>query len=288
MAKQKLDKETRKALLDARKLIQDVAKMDGNEAQTRARIERIFETIMGYHVFDHITREYAVHGVGDTEHCDFAIQLDRKETSKPDLLVEIKRVNIDLKQKHLKQAASYAINLGCEWVLLTNGKEWKLYHISFSQPPQTKLIDYWNIIDDDPIPLAYKFDLIGYKNIKRGGLSRLWEKSNVLTAQNILRAILSEESIVLIRRKLKKATDVTVSPEELIGAIRYLLNEAAIAEMEKIKISLPVKKQRKKKIIPASSKDKEEPIAQPVENEKTIEQPTEYEELKLATPPSEN
>ena len=30
MAKQKLDKETRKALLDARKLIQDVAKMDGN------------------------------------------------------------------------------------------------------------------------------------------------------------------------------------------------------------------------------------------------------------------
>jgi len=288
MAKQKLDKETRKAILDARKLIQDVAKMDGNEAQTRARIERIFETIMGYHVFDHITREYAVHGVGDTEHCDFAIQLDRKETSKPDLLVEIKRVNIDIAPKHLKQAASYAINLGCEWVLLTNGKEWKLYHVSFIQPPQTKLVVSWNLIDDDPIPLADKFDLISYKNIKRGGLPRLWEKSNVLTAQNILKAILSEESIVLIRRKLKKATDVTVSPEELIGAIRYLLNEAAIAEMEKIKISLPVKKQRKKKIIPASSKDKEEPIAKPVENEKTIEQPTEYEELKLATPPSEN
>ena len=68
-------------------------------------------------------------------------------------------------------------------------------------------------------------------------------------------AILSEESLVLIRRTLKKATDVMVSPEELIGAIRYLLNEAAIAEMEKIKISLPVKKQQKKKIIPAISKD---------------------------------
>jgi DNA-binding NarL/FixJ family response regulator len=82
-----LDKETRKALLDARKLIQDVAKTDGNEAQTSRRIERIFETVMGYRTFDHITKEYAVHGVGDTEHCDFAIQLDRKETSKPDLLI---------------------------------------------------------------------------------------------------------------------------------------------------------------------------------------------------------
>ena len=255
MAKQKLDKETRKAILDARKWIQDVAKMDGNEAQTRARIERMFETIMGYHAFEHITREYAVHGVGDTDHCDFAIQLNLKETSKPDLLVEIKRVNIDLSLKHLKQAASYAINLGCEWVLLTNGKEWKLYHISFNQPPQTKLIDSWNLIDDSPISLADKFGLIGYQNIKKDGLSRLWEKSNVLTAQNILKAILSEESVVLIRRKLNKVSDVTVSPEELIGAIRYLLNEAAIAEMEKIKISLPVKKQRKKKIIPASRTD---------------------------------
>jgi len=270
MVKQKLDRETRRALLDARKLIQEVAGVDGNEAQTRARIERIFETIMGYHTFNHITREYAIHGVGDTDHCDFAIQLERKETSKPDLLVEIKRVNINLTPKHLKQAASYAINLGCEWALLTNGKEWKLYHISFSQPPQTKLVGSWNLIDDDPMSLADKFDLICYKSIKRGGLSRLWEKSNVLTAQNILKAILSEESIVLIRRKLKKATDVTVSPEELIGAIRYLLNEAAIAEMEKIKISLPVKKQRKKKTIPDSRKEEEGPPVQPVDSDKTV------------------
>lgn len=265
MARQKLDKETRKALQDARKLMQEVAKIDGNEAQTRRRVERIFETLMGYHTFKHITREYAIHGVGNTEHCDFAIQLDHGESSKPAMLVELKRVNIDLTQTHLKQAASYAINLGCEWVLLTNGKEWKLYHISFTQPPQTKLIDSWNLIDNDPIILAEKFDLIGYKNVKRGGLAQLWEISNVLTSQNILKAILSEESIVLIRKRLKKMTYFTVSPEELIGAVRHLLNEAAIAEMEKIKISLPEKKQRKKKTIPKSSKEKEEPTIEPVE-----------------------
>jgi len=263
MAKQKLDKETRKALLDARKMIEEVAKLDGNEAETRRRIERIFGALMGYDTLKHISREYAIHGVGDTEHCDFAIQLDREESSKPAMLVEIKRVNIDLAPKHLKQAASYAINIGCEWVLLTNSKEWKLYHISFGKPPQPKLIDSWNLINDDLAMLAGKFNLIGYKNIRRGGLAQLWEKSNVLTAHNILEVILSGESTTLIRRGLKKATDVTVSPEEIVGAVRHLLNEAALAEMGKIKISLPGKKQRKRTTISKSSKEKEELAAQP-------------------------
>jgi len=108
--------------------------------------------------------------------------------------------------------------------------------------------------------LAKKFELVNYKNIKKGRLARLWEKSNVLTAQNLLKVILSEESIRLIRRELRKATDVTVSPEEIVGAIRQLLNEAAVAEMEKIKISLPAKKQRSRRTTTSkSTKAKDEP-----------------------------
>ncbi len=258
MAKQKLDKETKKALLNARNKIETLAKLDGNETETRKHVNHIFGTVLGYDIFNHISSEYAISSAGDTLHCDIAVQLDRKESSKPDLLVELKRVNIDLTSKHLRQAASYAIDIGCEWVLLTNGKEWKLYHISFGKPPQTKLIDSWNLLTGAPVILAEKFNLIGYKNIKRGGLARLWEKSNVLTPQNILKIILSEQSIRLIRHDLKKATDITVSPEEIVGAVRHLLNEAAVAEMEKVKISLPAKKQGKRKSISKSSKENEE------------------------------
>jgi len=265
MARQKLDKEVRKAILNARKMVEEIAKADGNEAETRRRVERIFESLMGYDVLKHVTREHAVHGVGDTEHCDFAIQLDNKESSVPTILVELKRVNIDIMPKHLKQVTSYAINMGCEWSLLTNGQDWKLYHISFTQPPQIKLVEYWNLINDDPVILAEKFALISYKNIKRDGLVRLWEKRNVLTARNMLKAIISEESIKIIRRSLKKATDVTVSPEEIVGAVRRMLNESALGEIEKIKISLPDKKQQKRKSIPKSSKEQQEPTGQPVE-----------------------
>jgi len=257
MVKQKLDKEVRKNILKARKWIEDIAQKDANEAETRTRIHDICGILMGYDRFEHITHEYEVPGAGETVHCDLAIQIDHKESSKPDFLVEIKRVNIDLALKHIGQAARYAIDIGCEWVLLTNSRDWKLYHISFGKPPQTKLVESWNIINDDPVILAEKFAIIGYKNIKRSGLARLWEKSNVLTPQNILKIILSEQSIISIRRELKKATEVTVSPEELVGAIRHMLNEAAVGEMEKIKISLPEKKQRKRKTISKSSKEQE-------------------------------
>ncbi len=246
MVKQKIDKETKKAILDARKLIEELARMDGNEMETRTRVRHIFGTLMGYDTFKHITAEYAIHTAGETVHCDLAIQLDREEATTPDFLIEIKKVGIDLSSKTIRQASSYAIDVGCEWVLLTNSKEWRLYHISFVKPPQTKLIASWNIISDTPTVLAEKFGLISYKNIKKGSLAKLWEKSNVLSKHNILEAILSEESIVLVRRRLKKSTDVTVTPEEIVGAVRQLLNEASVAEMERIKISLPEKKQTKK------------------------------------------
>ncbi len=257
MPKQTIDRETRKAISEARRMIEDIIKEDSNEAETRRRIERIFgSSLMGYKVLRHISREHAVHGVGDTEYCDFAIQLTGDKSATPEMFVEIKRVGINLAPKHLKQAASYAINAGCEWVLLTNGKEWKLYHISFAQPPETKLIDSWDIIDNTPVTLAKKFNLISYKNIKKGGLKRLWEKSNVLTPYNILKLLLSEASIKSLQRGLKRTTGVVVSPEDVVGATRRLLNESALTEMNKIKISLPEKKQpRKTKAPKAKSKD---------------------------------
>jgi predicted type IV restriction endonuclease len=245
MVKQKLDPEVRKNILKAQRWIEDIAKKDANENETRTRIYDIFGMLMGYDRYEHITQEYAIQTAGETTHCDLAIQINQKESSKPDLLIEIKKVNIDLASRHIRQAASYAIDIGCEWVLLTNSKDWKLYHISFEKPPQTILVDSWNIINDTPSVLADKFGIICYKNIKRNGLSHLWEKSNVLTPQNILKIILTEHSLTSIRRELKKTTGVTVTPEELVGAIRRMLNEAAVGEMEKIKISLPDKKPKK-------------------------------------------
>jgi hypothetical protein len=273
MAKQKLDAQVRKNILKARKWIEDIAKKDANEAETRTRIHDICGMLMGYDRFEHITMEYEVPGAGETIHCDLAIQIDREETSKPDFLIEVKRVNMDLAPKHIGQAASYAINIGCEWVLLTNSRDWRLYHVSFSKPPQTTLVESWNLINDTPPTLAEKFALICYKNIKRSGLARLWDKTNVLTPQNLLKIILSEQSLKSIRRELKKANEeVLVPPEDIVGAIRNMLNETAVGEMEKVRISLPAKKQRRAASSKRSEEEEEEKQEQEAEiNKENIE-----------------
>ncbi|MDD2665687.1 MAG: type I restriction enzyme HsdR N-terminal domain-containing protein [Methanocellales archaeon] len=246
MPKPSLDKATKKAILYARSLVEAIAKADSNEAETRKRIDHILENLMGYDTFKHITQEYAIHGTGDAVHCDIAIQLGHEETSKPDVLIEVKRVNIDLSTKHIRQAASYAIDIGCEWILLTNSKEWKLYHITFGQPPQTKLIESWDLLNDNLMVLAQKFEIVSYKNLKKQGLDKLWQKRNVLTALNLLKTVLSEESIRRFQRGIKKDTGISVSPEDIVGAFRHLLNEAALIEMDKTKICLPAKRRQVK------------------------------------------
>jgi hypothetical protein len=259
MAKPKLDKETRSAVKEAQKLIEEIAKADGNEAETSRRIERIFASLMGYDVFKHITREQCVAGTGGTDYCDFAIVLEDGDADKPVIMVEIKAVNVDLGPKHLRQISSYAINKGTEWVILTNGRQWHLYHVSFGQPPQLKLMESWDLLSDDPGSLADKFLIVSYKNVRKGGLDEMWMRANVLTPQNLVGTLVSEGSIKLIRREIRKATGVLVSPDEIIGAIRRILNEAALAEMGAVKISLPERKRRQRV---AGIKDGEEnPLA---------------------------
>lgn len=245
-----LDKETKRAILDARSMIQAAEKADCNEAETRRRIERMFEMLMGYDAFRHLSRERAVRGAGETEHVDFAIQLEEGDKAKPEIMIEIKRVCIDLAPKHLKQVSSYAINAGCEWILLTNSKDWRLYHVSFGQPPITKLIHTWNIIADDVAILAQRFELISYKNVKKGGLEDLWQKTNVLHPRNLLQAILSEPSLNALRRELKRDSGVLLSPEEIVSGIRRLLNETALTELENVRMSIlqPKRQPRKRKL----------------------------------------
>ena len=242
-----IDKETRKNINEARRIVQSADKADCNEAETRRRIERIFESLMGYDVFKHLSRERAVRGAGETEHVDFAIQLEEGDKAKPEIMVEIKRVSVDLAPKHLRQVSSYAINAGCEWILLTNSKDWRLYHVSFGQPPITKLIHSWNILTDDISKIARRFEVINYKNVKKHGLDELWEKTNVLHPRNLLQAILSVSSLKSIRKEIRKDSGVSLSPEDIMSGIRRLLNETALTEMENVRISLPERKPRKNK-----------------------------------------
>jgi len=238
MAKQRVSPEVRKEIRRARRLIDDVVKSDGNEAETRRRVERIFEDVMGYDM-KNLSREHAVKGAGETEHVDFAIQLDESPDAQPFAMVELKRVNVDLAPKHLKQVSSYAINAGCEWVLLTNGREWRIYHVEFGQPPITKMVEQWNLMKDDVAVLAQKFEMLSLKSLKRGSLGALWRKTKVLAPESILSALLSPDGLRVARRVLRKNTDVLVDYDDLVEGFKRLLNEAAAKVLDDMRLPIP-------------------------------------------------
>jgi hypothetical protein len=244
-----VNKEIKREIHDARRMIESLMKADSNEATTRQGAERVLENVMGYDVFKHLSRERAVHGAGETEHVDFSIQLEPGPDVKPVIMVELKRVGIDLALKHLKQVTSYAIDSGCEWVLLTNARDWRLYHVEFGQPPETKLVDQWNLLTDDIRVLAAKFDMLSYKKVKKGSLKKLWKKATVLSPNGILSALVSRDCLRSLRRILRKNTDVMVAPEDLVNGIRKLLNENAAVEFSKIDMDFYSKRRKTQKTV---------------------------------------
>lgn len=255
------EKEKRRAIRDARLIIQQAEKGDVNEAETRRRIERIFENVMGFDPFVHLSRERAVRGAGETEHVDFAVHLESGEDARPAIMVEIKRVVVDLARKHLKQITSYAIDAGCEWALLTNGREWRLYHVVFGQPPETREVRSWNLLTDDVADLVEDFELISFRSLKRGSLDELWQKTSVLLPRNVLEAIVCADTLGSIRRELRRKSGVPLQPEDVLKGIRRLLNESAAAELEDVAISLPKKRSRRRAprdTSPAEAADAEE------------------------------
>jgi len=246
MPKLSISKEQRKAIRDARRMVDRGMKMDGNEAETRRRVERIFERVMGYKVLMHLSRERAVKGGGATEHVDFAIQLERGPDARPLVVVELKRFGIDLSRKHLKQVTSYAIDAGCEWILLTNGREWKVYHVEFGQPPKVEILDTWNLMEDDIGELALKFDMISYRSIKRDGLNKIWRRAKVLAPGSLLATIVAEDTLKTIRRNLRKNTGILVNNEEVYAGVSKLLNEAAVVAMSSLKMPKPARRRKKR------------------------------------------
>ena len=267
MARKTIDKETRRVILDSRRMIEKLMKADGNEAETRRRVERIFETVMGYNAFEHLSRERAVKGSGETEHVDFAIQLEAGSDAEPIIMVELKRVGVDLARKHLKQVTSYAIDSGCEWVLLTNSREWRLYHVEFGQPPTTQLIDQWNVLTDDLAQVAPKFQSISYKSIKKGSLKALWQKATVLSPDSLLTALVSQDSMNVLRRVLRKNTGVMIAHRDLVRGFAKLLNENAAMELSKIPAEFPEQKKRTRRAPKVKPDDPSEPTeAEPAQS----------------------
>ena len=108
------------------KPLQDLVARDANEGDTRLLVTDFLEHALGYDKYEELTTEYGVKG----EFADYGIRIEKQLVA----FVEVKRVATKLAARHLRQIEMYAVNEGVEWMILTNGIDWRAYHLTGGLP----------------------------------------------------------------------------------------------------------------------------------------------------------
>jgi len=220
---------------------------DINESDTVLIVTDMLADIFGYDKYSEITSEHEIRST----FCDLAIIVENDLR----FVIEVKAIGLDLKDSHVKQAVDYAANKGVDWALLTNGVNWKVFHITFSKPIGQEMVLDINMLDLNPRDSA---DIESLFLLAREGLNKsvLAEYHTQLEATNrfILGALLLSEPVLkVIRRELKKLSpDVKIDIEEIKQTLvqDVLKRDVAVGEVAddaRKKVKKAVKKQKRAK-----------------------------------------
>ncbi len=197
------------------KVLQVARDRDVNESDTVSVLNDILANVFGYDKYLEVTSEFEIR----SSYCDLAIKVD----DKVQFLVEAKAIGIELKDTHMRQAINYGANHGIQWVVLTNGIEWRINRIRFEQP-----INYDLVCKFDFCALKPKNEkdqdclfLLSKEGLSRGAREDFYEKVQSVNRHVIGSLILSEPVLKVLRRELKKMSDgVKVDLSEVEQIIR--------------------------------------------------------------------
>lgn len=189
-----------------------------DESATRIMTNNFLTEILGYQELEEIKTEYRI----KSEYADYVIQLKRKKH----FVVEVKSIELDLNDKHLRQSLSYAANEGIDWILLLNGRQIQLYRVNFGKPVTTTLIyklDLMNIDDFKKAPSLLWY--LSKKAVERGELETFWKKTNALSPVNLAKLLYSEEIVKRLRNDLKEQTGIYFQIENVADSLREIIAE---------------------------------------------------------------
>ena len=207
----------RAAIKKFSKPLADLVARDANEGDTRLLVTDMLCDGFGFDKYAELTTEYRVKG----EFADYGIRLDK------DLIafLEVKRVATKLAAKHLRQVETYAVNEGVEWVILTSGVVWQVYHITGGLPIVVDLALEVDLLGEDT--LAQKANQLYYltkESLKRRQIDALWQAKRATSPKSLASVLCSDNVVTAIRKELRRTTGQSVTDDEVVR----LLNETVL------------------------------------------------------------
>jgi predicted type IV restriction endonuclease len=201
-----------------------------NESETVARLRDFFEDVLGYDGVKDISGELEMKG----KYVDLCLKIDGDIC----MLVEAKAAAIQLRVRQIDQAKFYAAENGFRWVLLTNGVDWNLYHVTFDEDEGIEYDPAFEVSLANPEldGAVESLALLHKRTIAKGGLDRFWERKTALCAGSIGKAIFHESVLRVLRREIRRLCDVLIDPEDLAVAVHNMFSQEARDEMGPLRI----------------------------------------------------
>lgn len=187
-----------------------------NEADTRQRITKVLEEVLGYDPMAEISSETQI----KDKYVDTAVKIDGTIR----LLVEAKSAATVLRDRHIEQAQHYAAEGNIPWVVLTNGIVWSLYRLSFEKGIEYTRAFTIDLSTDLLEKACEHLGLLHRQSIKRGNLEKYWEHRVALSPESVGRALFTEETLKLIRREIRRREGIVIDEEDLAQAIHNMMS----------------------------------------------------------------
>lgn len=190
--------------------------MDVNESATRIMVNYFLTEVLQYEELEDIKTEYAIRG----EYADYVIQLKRKKH----FVVEVKSIELDLNERHLRQSLAYAANEGIDWILLFNGRQIQLYRVIFAKPITVHQVFNLDLRDLTIMKKASEHIVNLMKNsIIKNDLETYWKRFDALTPESLIKTIYTNDVINAVRLKVKKQSGINFDNQEVLDAVHQLV-----------------------------------------------------------------
>jgi hypothetical protein len=110
----------------------------------------------------------------------------------------------------------YAVNEGVEWIILTNGAEWRAYHLSAGLPMEIDLALEVNLVGDEPLgQKAGQLFYLSRESFKRRKIDEVWKARRATAPKSLTSVLLSPTVTDAIRKELRRTTGQKVETADI-------------------------------------------------------------------------
>lgn len=223
--------------------------------------------VLGYDKYSEVTSEHAIRGT----YCDLAVKMD----GNLEWLLEVKAIGLELKEHHVKQAIDYAANQGVDYVILTNGVNWRVYKVTFAKPIDQELVfelDFCGLSHKNQKDLELLY-LISREGWGKSLLGEYHSHKQVLSRYVLGAMILSDSVIDVIRRGLKRiSADIRVDQQEVREILSAEVLKREVLEGDKADDARKKVSKAANKPLRTKASKEEEPEDEAVDQAPTTEQ----------------